>query len=88
MNTVVSGEAEMEVGAMSVVEVEMERRPQSSQDSGSETRTIRILPTGGDEDEYWSDAGLYSPGTPEPAHDEEEDVLFLDVRSEDGRTFR
>jgi len=88
LNTAVSSEAEMEVGAMPIVEVEMERRPQSSQDSGSETRTVRILSTGGDDDEYWSDAGLYSPGTPEPAHDEEEDVLFLDVRSEDRRTFK
>ena len=73
----VSSEADMEVSrivteveATPVFEDEIDKRPQSGQDSGSETRTVRILPTGEDDYDYWSDAGLYSPGTPQPAQDE------------------
>ena len=58
--TAVSSEADMEVGrtvteveATPVFEDEIEKRPQSSQDSRSETRTVRILPTGEDDYDYW-----------------------------------
>jgi hypothetical protein len=58
--TAVSSEADMEVGrtvteveATPVFEDEIEKRPQSSQDSRSETRTVRILPTGEDNYDYW-----------------------------------